>query len=156
MDKNDVINRIFVSRLTDTHCRFLATLRNDGDVRNYITFLDGDEFLSNYGFGEDICGNKTDLEPKEDIRRIGTTVTSADKDFLLDVVGRYTVTIGGNNYDTVCVMDVETYNCGVVSEQFWIKTEGQFFVADSTVMTGLSTVIRYRGVSNFPKTTDLL
>lgn len=24
-----------------------ATLRNDGDVRNYITFLDGDEFLPN-------------------------------------------------------------------------------------------------------------
>ena len=49
-DKEDVTNRTFVAQLTDTHCRYLATLRNDGDVRNYITFLDGDEFLQNWGF----------------------------------------------------------------------------------------------------------
>lgn len=41
-------------------------------------------------------------------------MTGADKAFLLDIVGRYTVTIGGKAYDTVCVMDIETYNCGVV------------------------------------------
>lgn len=120
-DKNDVINRTFVAQLTDTHCRYLATLRNDGDVRNYITFLDGDEFLPNWGFGEDNCGNETNLLPKGDIQRTATTVTSKNKDFLLDIVGRYTVTIGGKSYDTVCVMDIETYNCGVVSEQFLDK-----------------------------------
>ena len=117
-DKNDVINRTFVAQLTDTHCRYLATLRNDGDVRNYITFLDGDEFMLNWGFGEDNCGNEINLAVKGDIKRAGTTVTSVKKDFLLDIVGRYTVTIGGKSYDTVCVMDIETYNCGVVSEQF--------------------------------------
>ncbi len=117
-DKNEVINRTFVAQLTDTHCRYLATLRNDGDVRNYITFLDGDEFMPNWGFGEDNCGNETNLSVKGDIKRVGSSVTSADKDFLLDIVGRYTVTIGGKSYDTVCVMDIETYNCGVVSEQF--------------------------------------
>lgn len=117
-DKNDVTNRTFVAQLTDTHCRYLATLRNDGDVRNYITFLDGDEFMPNWGFGEDNCGNETNLSPKGDIQRTGSIVTSIDKDFLLDIVGRYTVTIGGKRYDTICVMDIETYNCGVVSEQF--------------------------------------
>lgn len=117
-DKKDVINRTFVAQLTDTHCRFLATLRNDGDVRNYITFLDGDAFMPNWGFGENNCGNKTNLTAKGDIQRNGTEVITANKDFLLDIVGRYTVTIGGKNYDTVCVMDIETYNCGVVSEQF--------------------------------------
>ena len=120
-DKSEVINRTFVAQLTDTHCRYLATLRNDGDVRNYITFLDGDEFFPNWGFGEDNCGNETNLAVKGEIKRIGTTVTSANKDFLLDIVGRYTVTIGGKSYDTVCVMDIETYNCGVVSEQFLDK-----------------------------------
>ncbi len=120
-DKSDVINRTFIAQLTDTHCRYLAALSNDGDIRNYITFLDGDEFLPNWGFGEDNCGNETNLVPKGDIQRIGNTVTSADKDFLLDIVGRYTVTIGGKRYDTVCVMDIETYNCGVVSEQFLDK-----------------------------------
>lgn len=117
-DKKDVINRTFVAQLTDTHCRYLATLRNDGDVRNYITFLDGDEFMLNWGFGEDNCGNETNLTPKGDIQRNGNVVTSAKKEFLLDIVGRYTVTIGGKSYDTVCVLDIETYNCGVVSEQF--------------------------------------
>lgn len=117
-DKSEVINRTFVAQLTDTHCRYLATLRTDGDVRSYITFLDGDEFMLNWGFGEENCGNETHLEAKGDIGRVGTTVTTAKKDFLLDIVGRYTVTIGGKRYDTVCVMDIETYNCGVVSEQF--------------------------------------
>lgn len=116
--KKEVIDRTFVAQLTDTHCRYLATLRNDGDVRNYITFLDGDEFMPNWGFGEDNCGNEINLAPKGDIQRSGSVVTGADKDFLLDIVGRYTVTIGGKTYDTVCVMDIETYNCGVVSEQF--------------------------------------
>lgn len=46
------------------------------------------------------------------------TVITADKDFLLDIVGRYTVAINEKTYDTVCVMDIETYNNGVVSEQF--------------------------------------
>lgn len=120
-DKNEVIDYTFVAQLTDTHCRYLATFRNDGGIRDYITFLDGDEFLPNWGFGEDNCGNETNLTAKGDIRRTGTTVTSADKDFLLDIVGRYTVTIGGRKYDTVCVMDIETYNSGVASEQFLDK-----------------------------------
>ena len=123
-DKNEVVNRTFVAQLTDTHCRYLATLRNDGDVRNYITFLDGDEFMPNWGFGENNCGNETNLIAKGDIQRIGNVVTSANKDFLLDVVGRYTVTIGGRSFDTICVMDIETYNCGVVSEQF-LDREGR-------------------------------
>ena len=120
-EKKEAIYRTFVAQLTDTHCRYLATLRNDGDVRNYITFLDGDEFMLNWGFGEDNCGNETNLSVKGDIQRVGNSVTSANKDFLLDIVGRYTVTIGGKSYDTVCVMDIETYNCGVVSEQFLDK-----------------------------------
>lgn len=117
-DKSEVIERTFVAQLTDTHCRYLATLRKDGDVRNYITFLDSDEFFPNWGFGEDNCGNEINLKAKGDIQRSGSSVTSADKDFLLDIVGRYTVTMEGKSYDCVCVMDIETYNCGVVSEQF--------------------------------------
>ena len=117
-NKEEVINRTFVAQLTDTHCRYLATIRTDGDVRNYITFLDGEEFMECWGFGEDNCGNETNLSRKGDITRKGSEVTSVPKDFLLDIVGRYAVTIGGKTYDTVCVMDIETYNCGVVSEQF--------------------------------------
>lgn len=121
VNQNDAINRTFVAQLTDTHCRYLAAWRNDGDVRNYITFLDGEAFLPNWGFGEDNCGNETNVTPKGTIKRKGSIVTSIDKDFLLDIVGRYTVTLGETSYDTVCVMDIETYNCGVVSEQFLDK-----------------------------------
>ncbi|MCD7737865.1 MAG: sigma-70 family RNA polymerase sigma factor [Lachnospiraceae bacterium] len=117
-DKEHVTDRIFVAQLTDTHCRYLATIRNDGDVKNYITFLDGDEFMANWGFGENNCGNETNLSVKRDILRKGSVITSRKKDFLLDIVGRYIVVIDGKSYDTVCVMDIETYNSGVVSEQY--------------------------------------
>lgn len=120
-DKKEVINHTFVAQLTDTHCRYLAALRNDGDVRNYITFLDGDEFMPNWGIGEDNCGNETNLSVKGDIRREGNSVTSINKDSVIDIVGRYTVTIGGKSYDTVCVMDIETYDGGVFTEQFLDK-----------------------------------
>ncbi len=120
-EKDHVLERVFVAQLTDTHCRYLATIRNDGDVRNYITFLDGDEFMSNWGFGENNCGNEINLSVKGDIQRDGSVITSKKKDFLLDIVGRYTVTIAGKSYDTVCVMDIETYNPNVVSEQYLDK-----------------------------------
>ena len=110
--------RTFIAQLTDTHCRYLAALCSKDGVRELVTFLDEEAFLPNWGFGEDNCGNETDLAPKGDIRREGNVVTTADKEFLLDIVGRYKVTINDKSYDTVCVMDVETYNCGVVSEQF--------------------------------------
>lgn len=117
-NKEEEINRTFVAQLTDTHCRYLATVRTDSDIRNYITFLDGDVFMNTWGFGEDNCGNETKLFPKGDIKRTGQTVTGAEKDFLQDIVGRYTVTINGKVFDTVCVMVIESYHCGVVSEQF--------------------------------------
>jgi len=117
-NKKEVINRTFVAQLTDTHCRYLATIRNDNGVRNFITFLDGEEFMECWGYGEDNVGNETDLAPKGIIRREGNVVTTPGKDFVLDVVGRYDVTIAGKTYDTVCVLDISTYNNGVVSEQF--------------------------------------
>ena len=33
-EEKEVTDRTFVAQLTDTHCRYLATMRNDGDVRN--------------------------------------------------------------------------------------------------------------------------
>ncbi len=112
------VDRTFVAQLTDTHCRYLAESHVRGGVKKIYTFLDGDDFLDNWGFGENNCGNETNLRPKGDIRRTGKVVSSVGKEFLLDIVGRYTVTIGGKSYDTVCVMDIETYNCGVATEHF--------------------------------------
>ncbi len=116
--KKDVTERTFVAQLTDTHCRYLAALRTEGDVRNYITFLDGDAFASVWGFGEDNCGNETNLTPKGSITRNGNVITSLEKDFLVDITGRYEITINGKSYDTVCVMIIESRQCDTVSEQF--------------------------------------
>ncbi len=112
------VDRSFIAELTDTHCRCLAESHFRDGVKRVYTFLDGDPFLDNWGFGEDNCGNETNLVPKGDITREGSVITAKDKKFLLDVVGRYTVRINEKKYDTVCVVDIETYNDGTMSEQF--------------------------------------
>ena len=118
IDDRDFNERRLVAQLTDTHCRFLAESHESGGVKRYYTFLDGDVFLDNWGFGEDNCGNETHVAPKGAITRDGSAVTAKDKPPLLDVVGRYAVRINGKTYDTICVMDIAAYNAGVVSEQF--------------------------------------
>ena len=112
------VKRVFVAQLTESRCRYLAALRTEGDVRNYITFLDDEVFMPTWGYGEDNCGHPVNLEPAGDIVRNGYNVTTADKPFLLDVVGRYRVTINDKCYDTICLMDMERKDCNVFSEQY--------------------------------------
>lgn len=81
-------------------------------MKKMYTFLDGEEFIPNWGFGENNCGNELDIIAKGDIVRNGDEITTTDKPFLLDVVSIYEVIIGGKAYDTVCIMDIETYNNG--------------------------------------------
>ena len=114
----DPVERRLVAQLTETHCRLLAESHTEGGVHRYYTFLDGDAFLNSWGFGEDNCGNEVNLTRKGDITRKGSVITTREKQFLLDVVGRCEVSINDKTYDTVCVMDCYTYNDGVVSEQF--------------------------------------
>ncbi len=109
----------FVAQLTDTHCRYLAATWNTKEGKEYSTFLDGDTFMDNWGFGEDNCGNETYLLPKENIERDENIITTKQKNYLFDIVGRYNVTINGKTYDTVCVMEI--YNNGIVSEQYLDK-----------------------------------
>lgn len=120
-DNDKIAERTFIAQLTDTHCRFLAESHISGEVKKCYTFLDGDEFIPNWGFGENNCGNEVNLSAKGDIIRNGSEITTADKPFLLDAVGRYEVKIGDKSYDTICVMDIETYDGGVVSEQYLDK-----------------------------------
>lgn len=112
------VERRFVAQLTDSHCRLLAESHEENGVKRYYTFLDGENFLANWGFGEDNCGNEIHISPKGDITREGNAITAKEKEFLLDVVGRYNVTIGGKTYDTVCIVDCYTYIDGAMSEQY--------------------------------------
>ena len=118
----ELIPHEFVAQMTETHCRYLAHGWMAGDVHSFTTFLD-EEYEKNWGFGEDNCGNETDIRPKGDIVRDDHTLTLRPKEnnFYLDVVGRYEVTVDGRAYDTICVMDVETYDEKVLTEQFLDK-----------------------------------
>lgn len=114
----DRMERRFVAQLTETHCRYLAESHVEDGVRKMYTFLDGDDFLNNWGFGEDNCGNEVNLSAKGLLTRRGNLVAGQVPREVVDVVGRYTVTIDGKKYDTICVMDIQCYNDGVATEQF--------------------------------------
>lgn len=114
----DRVERRFVVQLTDTHTRYLAETHVEDGVRKCYTFLDGEVFLNNWGFGEDNCGNEVDLRPKGLLYRSGNCITGTIPREVVDVVGRYRVTIGGKTYDTICVMDIECFNDAVASEQY--------------------------------------
>ena len=118
IDGADIAKRRFVAQLTDTHCRYLAESHVEDGVKKLYTFLDGDDFLQSWGFGEDNCGNETHIVPKGLIQKRGSVVTTAKQPFMLDVVGRYEVAINGKTYDTICVIDAGAYVEGVVSEQY--------------------------------------
>ncbi len=121
IDNAEEAKRRFIAQLTETHCRILAESHVENGVRQIFTFLDGDEFLPNWGFGENNCGNEVNLKQKGIIRMDGDTVESEEKDFLIDIVGRYKVEINGKVYDTVCVVDLWQYEDRVVSQQFLDK-----------------------------------
>ncbi len=109
--------RRFVAQLTDTHCRLLAESRMEDGVKKCNTFLDGENFLNNWGYGKDNCGIETHLKPCGHIVKTGNTVT-ADSDNIIDVCGRFEVTILGKTHDTVCLMDIETYDTKVMTETY--------------------------------------
>ncbi len=112
------VHRILVAQLTDTYCRILSETHTHNGVKEVYTFLDGDDFLGNWGFGPDNCGNPIHLTRQGVFHREGSTIQMKETDWPLDILGRYTVTIGGKSYDTVCVVDVSCYDSGVATEQF--------------------------------------
>lgn len=121
----DETERWFIAQLTDTHCRLLAESHIENGVKKCYTFLDGAPFLDNWGYGEDNCGFETHLRPHGWIVKNGDTVTvTSDKDNIIDICGRFDVTIGGKTYDTVCLMDIETYDTKVMTETY-IDREGR-------------------------------
>jgi len=110
--------RMFAAQLTDTHCRYLAESHWENGVRKCFTFLDGEIFMNNWGFGEDNCGFETCIRPRGVIHRQGRAITTTDDGELVDVTGRYTVTIGGKAYDTICVMDIGHFHHRIAIEQY--------------------------------------
>jgi len=113
--------RMFVMQLKDGYSRVLAEMDAIGGVKHIYTFLDGEEFHDNWGFGENNCGRKIHLAPEGIVKREGNVISSAVEREVMDIVGRAKVTIGGVEYDTVCLVDVMEYEGHVVSEQYLDK-----------------------------------
>ena len=84
----------FVGQLQDGYTRFLSAERMEDGVRTLTTFLDGDAFMANWGFGEDNRGNSIHPNPRGLIVRDGADYTAAKAD-ALDVVGRCRLTMDG-------------------------------------------------------------
>ncbi|MCL2446353.1 MAG: sigma-70 family RNA polymerase sigma factor [Oscillospiraceae bacterium] len=112
------VPRSFVAQLTDTHCRILAESHSENGVKKFFTFLDVDDFIPNWGFGENNCGNETNLHARGTVTKQGSEYTCRNEKQVMDVVGRFTVQLGDKTYDTICVVDSELYNNGVFSEQY--------------------------------------
>jgi len=113
--------RRFVAQLTDTHCRYLAESHYENGVQKLYTFLDGDEFVNNWGFGEDNCGKEIIVYAKGLLSRNGNIVEGCTDKEVVDVVGRFEITINDKIYDTVCVMDIQSFNDGIASEEYFDK-----------------------------------
>lgn len=113
----------FVGQLKDGYTRFLSAEREEDGVRTLTTFLDGEAFMANWGFGEDNRGNPTHLTARGLIRREGEDYTARRGD-ALDVVGRCRLTLDGKEHDCIAVMDLSSAGEGVISLQF-LNREGR-------------------------------
>ena len=89
---NETRESVFIAQLTDTHCRYLASTFMRNGVRKTVTFLDTEDFMNNFGFGEDNCGYETNITPKGQIKRSENDSEVSGTDEVVDIVGRYNVT----------------------------------------------------------------
>lgn len=118
---NEAADHIYYAQLTDTHCRWLGENYIDKNgARRLLTFLDGDEFIAEWGYGEDNIGNETHLSPSGLIKRSGNELTISRKTHIMDIVGRYCVTLDNTEYDTVCA--IEYSENGALTEVFIDKS----------------------------------
>lgn len=116
----EAADHIYYAQLTDTHCRWLGESYIDKNgAKRLLTFLDGDEFIAAWGYGEGNVGSETHLSPSGLIKRIGNELTISCKIHCMDVVGRYLITLNDTEYDTICVM--EYFENGALTETYTDK-----------------------------------
>ena len=108
----------FIAQEKGGYTRFLAAEHIEGENRELSTFLDGDAFLDNWGFGDDNCGSPIHQEPRGKLRRSGSVITTEEEKPFADIAGRCVLTLDGTSHETVCLMDFGMYNEGIISEQF--------------------------------------
>mgnify|MGYP000848614475 CR=1 FL=1 len=105
----------FIAQLTEEYCRWLGNRYCENGVEHIITFLDGDEFLSAWGAGENNVGEPVNIKPRGIITRNGDDVI-AGTGSVTDCVGRYTVHFADKVYDTNLLISI--FNDGPLTEQY--------------------------------------
>ena len=107
----------YYAQLTESHCRWLGESYVDKNgSKRLLTFLDGDDFISEWGYGDDNCGSETHLVSRGFIKFNGSVVSVSTDKHVMDVVGRYRIHINRCVYDTVCI--VEYFENGALTEQY--------------------------------------
>ncbi len=114
---------VFIAQSKDGYTRFLSAEHLEHGVRTLSTFLEGEAFMSNWGFGEDNRGMPVHLEALGKIRRTGAHIQT-EAGTCMDIAGRCELTLNGIQHDTICLMDLGMYMEGIVSEQF-LNHDGQ-------------------------------
>lgn len=116
----DAAAHTYYAQLTESHCRWLGESYIDRNgAKRLLTFLDGDDFISQWGYGVDNCGSETHLFPLGIMKRDGNKISVDSDKHIIDVVGRYTIHINNQEYDTICKM--EYFENGTITEQYLDK-----------------------------------
>jgi len=111
------------AQLTDTHCRYLGGMYADENgIQRITTFLDAD-FDDNYGIGEDNCGFSIHREAEGKISQTDCGLVMPIEKDISDIVGRFLITLNGIVYDTVRLIDYQTYidKGGMICEYYLDK-----------------------------------
>lgn len=124
-ERKDDADHYYVAQLTDNHCRILAENYVKNGVRKYLTFLDGDDFIAEWGYGENNCGKETNLTVKGKISEYDGKIIAENTNQLFDIVGRYTVAINGRKYDTVRVLSLDSYYGEYVCCEQYLDANGR-------------------------------
>ncbi len=109
--------------LTDTHCRYLGGVSTDQNgTQNFTTFLDS-EFKDYYGIGENNCGFPTHRKEEGIIKQTDEGLVFLAENDVSDLVGRFSINFNGIVYDTVRLIDYQTYgdNEGMLCEHYLDK-----------------------------------
>ena len=115
----------YIVQLTDTHCRMLAEEYERDGIRKTLTFLDGDDFLEEWGYGDNNCGKETNIVPKGIFQVSEDGIHAENTNQLFDIVGRYTVQINGTVYDTVRLVCLESYRKEYVMTEHYLDQNGR-------------------------------
>lgn len=115
----------YTAQLTDTHCRMLAENYERDGVRKLLTFLDEDNFLNEWGYGENNCGKQTHISNGCKIISKDCELIADNTDQLVDIVGRYIVSIGGKDYDTVRVVSLDSYYGNYTMSEQYLDNNGR-------------------------------